>query len=87
MQSVFVTCDENMAGTQEMQTFAARLATFHQPHQLSKRRASSQTGSNRSKKNAAHTVEWPHERPSAEQVRITTAHVYLLCPSIVIGTC
>ncbi|KAK5133570.1 hypothetical protein LTR08_007609 [Meristemomyces frigidus] len=53
-----------MAGTPDMQTFAARLATFQQPHQLSKRRASGQSG----KKKAVTTAEWPHERPQPEEL-------------------
>ena len=47
----------------EMQSFASRVATFQQPHQLSKRRASSQ-----GKKKAQQTAEWPHESPSPEEV-------------------
>ncbi|KXT14848.1 hypothetical protein AC579_4087 [Pseudocercospora musae] len=46
----------------EMNSFAARLATFEQPHQLTKRRASS----NSSKRKGGNTVEWPHEQPSKE---------------------
>ncbi|KAK4543259.1 hypothetical protein LTR36_005809 [Oleoguttula mirabilis] len=55
-----------MAGSPDMQTFASRLATFQHPHQLSKRRASSQ-GSKR-KNGGGNTVEWPHERPAAEEL-------------------
>lgn len=47
----------------EMQSFASRVATFQQPHQLSKRRASSQ-----GKKKAQQIAEWPHESPSPEEV-------------------
>ena len=55
----------NMADriSSEMQSFASRVATFQQPHQLSKRRASSQ-----GKKKAQQTAEWPHESPSPEEV-------------------
>lgn len=47
----------------DMQSFASRVATFQQPHQLSKRRASSQ-----GKKKNQQTTEWPHESPSPEEV-------------------
>jgi hypothetical protein len=47
----------------EMQSFASRVATFQQPHQLTKRRASSQ-----GKKKTQQTTEWPHEHPSPEEV-------------------
>jgi hypothetical protein len=47
----------------DMRTFASRVATFQQPHQLSKRRASSQ-----GKKKNQQTTEWPHENPSPEEV-------------------
>jgi len=47
----------------DMQSFASRVATFQQPHQLSKRRASSQ-----GKKKNQQTTEWPHEHPSPEEV-------------------
>jgi hypothetical protein len=47
----------------DMRTFASRVATFQQPHQLSKRRASSQ-----GKKKNQQTTEWPHEHPSPEEV-------------------
>jgi hypothetical protein len=47
----------------EMQSFASRVATFQQPHQLTKRRASSQ-----GKKKTQQTTEWPHENPSPEEV-------------------
>lgn len=50
--------------TAEMQTFAARHATFTQPYQLSKRRASSQG----SKKKTKQTAEWPHEQPDTREV-------------------
>lgn len=53
-----------MAGTPEMQTYAARLASFQTPHQLTKRRASSQTG----RKKHGNTIEWPHTRPAIEEV-------------------
>lgn len=52
-------------GTIEMQTYAARLKTFEQAQQLNKRRASSQT----SKKKGANVAEWPHDRPTPEEVR------------------
>ena len=52
-----------------MQTFAARLASFQHPHHLSKRRASSQSSGSKKKGATAQTVEWPHERPSPEDVR------------------
>ncbi|EME46491.1 hypothetical protein DOTSEDRAFT_169130 [Dothistroma septosporum NZE10] len=42
----------------EMHSYLARLETFQQLHQLSKRRASSQ-----SRKKNANTVQWPHEHP------------------------
>ena len=61
----------NMERNKEMQSFAARLNTFQIAHQLSKRRASSQASSK--KKGAGNTVEWPHERPSGEEVSI---HLY-----------
>ncbi|KAF7188455.1 Protein bir1 [Pseudocercospora fuligena] len=47
----------------EMNSFVARLATFEQPHQLTKRRRAS---SNSSKRKGGNTVEWPHEQPSKE---------------------
>jgi hypothetical protein len=47
----------------DMQSFASRVATFQQPHQLTKRRASSQ-----GKKKTQQTTEWPHESPSPEEV-------------------
>ncbi|GAB1732941.1 hypothetical protein NU195Hw_g196t1 [Hortaea werneckii] len=53
-----------MAGNPEMQTYAARLSSFQNPVQLSKRRASSQG----SRRKNAHTVEWPHEQPSVEEL-------------------
>lgn len=53
-----------MPGSTEMLTYAARLATFQQAHQLSKRRASSQS----SKKKSEKAVEWPHESPTVEEV-------------------
>lgn len=53
-----------MAGNPEMQTYAARLASFQTPHQLTKRRASSQTG----RKKHGNTIEWPHSRPAMEEV-------------------
>lgn len=53
-----------MAASPEMQTFAARLTSFEEAKQLSKRRASSQS----SKRKNVNTVEWPHERPSIEEV-------------------
>lgn len=46
-----------------MQSFAARVATFQQPQQLGKRRASSQ-----GKKKTQQTIEWPHQQPSPEEV-------------------
>lgn len=58
-----------------MQSYAARLATFTQPHQHQpnkRRRASSQSGSKRGRKEKeSAVVEWPHELPSAEDVRTT----------------
>ena len=51
-------------GNTDMQTCAARLRTFETAHQLSKRRASSQA----SKKKGANTVEWPHARPTPQDV-------------------
>nr|POF07646.1 protein bir1 [Quercus suber] len=57
-----------------MGTYAARLATFQQPHQLSKRRASS-LGGGKKKKND-HVVEWPHERPSGEDDSLDNVQCY-----------
>lgn len=51
----------------EMHSFSARLNTFHIPHQLSKRRASSQS-IKKKVGGGGNTLEWPHERPSAEDV-------------------
>ena len=47
----------------DMRSYASRIATFQQPHQLSKRRASSQ-----GKKKNQQTTEWPHKHPSPEEV-------------------
>ncbi|GAB7366251.1 hypothetical protein MBLNU230_g7809t1 [Neophaeotheca triangularis] len=49
--------------TADKHSFADRLSTFQHPHQLSKRRASSQT-----KAKKANTVEWPHQRPAPEEL-------------------
>ncbi|KAK5125957.1 hypothetical protein LTR85_011312 [Meristemomyces frigidus] len=57
-----------MAGSPDMQTFASRLATFQHPHQLSKRRASSQGSKRKNAGGQGNTVEWPHERPAAEEL-------------------
>ncbi|EMD01174.1 hypothetical protein BAUCODRAFT_135901 [Baudoinia panamericana UAMH 10762] len=65
-----------MASSAEMQSFAARLATFQTPHQLSKRRASSQSskkkggnGNGNSNSNSnSNTVEWPHNEPAVEEL-------------------
>ncbi|KXS99266.1 hypothetical protein AC578_6179 [Pseudocercospora eumusae] len=46
----------------EMNSIVARLATFEQPRQLTKRRASS----NSSRRKGGNTVEWPHAKPSKE---------------------
>ncbi|KAK3116650.1 hypothetical protein LTR53_002764 [Teratosphaeriaceae sp. CCFEE 6253] len=54
-----------MASTPDMQTQAARLATFQHAHQLSKRRASSTSSR---KKKGDSTVEWPHEQPAMEEL-------------------
>ncbi|KAK0316801.1 hypothetical protein LTR01_000552 [Friedmanniomyces endolithicus] len=56
-----------MADTLSMQAWVVREATFKQPHQLSKRRAST---TSRKKGANAHpnTVEWTHELPSVEQL-------------------
>ncbi|CAK1357524.1 Protein bir1 [Cercospora beticola] len=43
-------------------SFVGRLATFEQPQQLTKRRASCNT----TKRKAGNTVEWPHAHPSKE---------------------
>ncbi|KAF2773259.1 BIR-domain-containing protein [Teratosphaeria nubilosa] len=53
-----------MAGSQDMRAYHARLQSFEQPHQLSKRRASSQS---KGKKNAG-PVEWPHDSPSPDSL-------------------
>ncbi|KAI5359377.1 hypothetical protein Slin14017_G102790 [Septoria linicola] len=46
----------------DMYSFVGRLATFEQPQQLTKRRASSNT----TKRKAGNTVEWPHANPPKE---------------------
>ena len=48
----------------EMQSYDTRLASFQKPHQLNKRRASS----NATKKKKAGAAEWPHEKPRPEEV-------------------
>lgn len=69
---VLCTIQSTMATTQsherEMQSFASRLHTFQITHQLSKRRASTQ--SSKKKGAAGSAVEWPHQRPAAEDVFI-----------------
>ncbi|KAF2864288.1 BIR-domain-containing protein [Piedraia hortae CBS 480.64] len=52
-----------MGDNREMRTYAARLATFQSPRQLSKRRASSQ-----SKRKGANVIEWPHDQPAVEEL-------------------
>ena len=59
--------DGAMESNNEMQSFAARYNTFTIPHQLSKRRASAQS---KKKGAAGNTVEWPHERPTPEDVSV-----------------
>ena len=61
----------------EMHSYLARLETFQQLHHLSKRRASSQ-----SKKKNANTVQWPHEQPDPNYVRLYTTikRYYVLIP-------
>ena len=51
-----------MADTENLATFAARLATFDRPHHFAKRRASS------AKKKAPSAVSWPHTTPAPEAV-------------------
>ncbi|WPG99995.1 Hypothetical protein R9X50_00281900 [Acrodontium crateriforme] len=53
-----------MAANEGMHTYAARLATFETPHQLSKRRASGQG----TKKKGPTTAEWPHANPTPEDL-------------------
>ncbi|EME83429.1 uncharacterized protein MYCFIDRAFT_81705 [Pseudocercospora fijiensis CIRAD86] len=45
----------------DMNSFAARLATFEQPHHLT-----TSSNSNKRKGGNGNTVEWPHERPSRD---------------------
>jgi hypothetical protein len=54
--------------TKGMQAFVARYNTFTTPHNLGKRRASAQ--GSKKKAAGAHVVEWPHERPSGDDVSI-----------------
>ncbi|TKA70325.1 hypothetical protein B0A55_09630 [Friedmanniomyces simplex] len=56
-----------MAVTPAMQTLSARLATFQQVHQLSKRRASS---TSKKKGTTTITAEWPHEQPAVEELAL-----------------
>ena len=74
-----------MERNKEMQSYAARLNTFQIAHQLSKRRASAQTSSSK-KKGAGNAVEWPHERPSGEEVsEAMLVHIsYNICIQIVL---
>lgn len=50
------------APMQKMNSFMARLATFEEVHQLTKRRASS----NASKRKGGNTAQWPHTNPSGD---------------------